>query len=288
MDAIARVKPLLVTIDPVTAYLGKTDSHRDGEVRGLLAPLIAELERAHVGLLAVGHLTKDAQRAALHRPGGSVAFVAAARVVMCVAPDAVDKARRIMAPLKNNLTSPPSSLAFTFAPDGRLVFDIDPVTTTADELLRPMQHADEQTDAEALIRELLADPDPDVWPIDSNAALQAGRAHGIPERTMQYTAKRLGIQIRRIGFGGKGHWAWHRPMDPKPQSDAPKQAAIASIAPLEEPQQEESIQVKDATKSSFTPAREVDADPWLKRYPPGHLEAAAGVERQLADRRRQS
>jgi hypothetical protein len=47
-EAIRRVAPQLVIIDPITAYLGKTDSYKDAEVRGLLAPLIAliEAERA--------------------------------------------------------------------------------------------------------------------------------------------------------------------------------------------------------------------------------------------------
>ena len=37
--AIAEVQPVLVVIDPITAFLGKTDSYKDAEVRGLLAPL---------------------------------------------------------------------------------------------------------------------------------------------------------------------------------------------------------------------------------------------------------
>jgi AAA domain/DnaB-like helicase N terminal domain len=73
-EAIVRVRPTLVTIDPITAYLGKTDSYKDSEVRGLLAPLIQLIADEGVALLAVGHLAKADQRAALHRPGGSVAF----------------------------------------------------------------------------------------------------------------------------------------------------------------------------------------------------------------------
>ena len=30
----------LIIIDPVTAYVGKTDDHKNAEVRGLLAPLV--------------------------------------------------------------------------------------------------------------------------------------------------------------------------------------------------------------------------------------------------------
>jgi hypothetical protein len=41
----------LVIIDPVSAYCGKTDSHKNSEVRGLLAPLadLAGRRRIAVG-----------------------------------------------------------------------------------------------------------------------------------------------------------------------------------------------------------------------------------------------
>ena len=39
--AIRQVRPLLVVIDPLSAYLGKTDTWKDSEVRSLLSPLAA-------------------------------------------------------------------------------------------------------------------------------------------------------------------------------------------------------------------------------------------------------
>jgi hypothetical protein len=66
-----------------------------------------------------------------------------------------------------------------------------------------------QTDAEQVIRELLADST--SWPLNAVHALEAGRQHGISDRTMQRTAKRLGIRIARVGFGKGGCWRWHRP-----------------------------------------------------------------------------
>ncbi len=250
VDAIARVRPILVGLDPVTAYLGSTDAHRDGEVRGLLAPLVAELECAHIALLAVGHLSKDAQRAALHRPGGSIGFVAAARVVLAVAADPHAPERRVIASLKNNLATPSASLAFTFGPTGRLIFDAAPVDISADALLRPLVDVEHQTDAESVIRDLLDDDD---WPLDAKRALDAGQAHGIADRTLRWTAKRLGIRISRVGFGSRGRWVWHRPID---ATVAPKHSVLAPIAPLREPEQIPAKQNKEATKSSFPRARE--------------------------------
>ena len=51
--AIIRVQPELIVIDPITAYLGKTDSYKDAEVRALLVPLIAAAERHKTALVAV-------------------------------------------------------------------------------------------------------------------------------------------------------------------------------------------------------------------------------------------
>jgi hypothetical protein len=61
-SAVAQTGAGLVTIDPVSAYLGQRDSFRDAEVRGVLAPLSALAERHRVAVVGVMHLTKDQQR----------------------------------------------------------------------------------------------------------------------------------------------------------------------------------------------------------------------------------
>ena len=50
--AIKSVDAALVVVDPVSAYLGKADSYKDAEVRGVLAPLAAAAER--IGAAVVG------------------------------------------------------------------------------------------------------------------------------------------------------------------------------------------------------------------------------------------
>jgi putative DNA primase/helicase len=209
--AIRDIRPVLVIVDPLTAYLGKTDSHRDSEVRGLLAPLIATLDEHQTALLAIAHLNKDATRAVLHRPGGSVAFVAAARLAFAVAADPQDESRRILAPLKTNICAPPAPLAFRFE-DGRIAWEASPAAgMDAERLLRPAPQGDREdvSDAEQVIHELLADQS--AWPIDARQALDAGLAHGISERTMRRTATRQGIRMSRVGFGKSGHWLWNHP-----------------------------------------------------------------------------
>jgi RecA-family ATPase len=69
----------LVVIERITAYLGATDSHKNVEIRALLAPL-SNLAASHGGaVVCVSHLSKTDGSDGILRVTGSLAFVAAAR-----------------------------------------------------------------------------------------------------------------------------------------------------------------------------------------------------------------
>ena len=201
-QAIAETHARVLIIDPVSAYLGSTDSHRDAEVRGLMAPLALLAERTGVAILGVMHLAKSGQRPAIYRAVGSIAFAAAARIVLAVAADPQRADRRLVAPIKSNLSAPPAVLAYTLA-DGRLTWEADPVSDVdVDALLNgpgTPREKEEQTDAEQVIADLLEDTD---LPLDARTALAAGAARGIHERTLQRTARRRGIRIAGSDLGG--------------------------------------------------------------------------------------
>ena len=48
----------LVVIDPISAYCGNTDTHKNADVRSLLAPLAVLAGRFHVAVVCVTHLSK--------------------------------------------------------------------------------------------------------------------------------------------------------------------------------------------------------------------------------------
>ena len=48
----------LVLIDPISSYLGKADSHKNAEVRGVLEPIGEMAERTRVAILSVTHFSK--------------------------------------------------------------------------------------------------------------------------------------------------------------------------------------------------------------------------------------
>jgi hypothetical protein len=258
--AIDRTQARLVIIDPISAYLGKTDSHRDADVRGLLSPLAKIAEDTGAAIVAIAHLSKSGPRPAIHRSGGSIAFVAAARIVLAVADDPDDKERRFLAPVKSNLTAPPPTLAYSLV-EGRLEWEPEPVgDLDVDRLLSGApDRQEQQTDAERVLGELLADAT--RWPMDARQAIEAGEANGIPKRTMQWTAKKVGIRIEREGFGRGGRWIWRRPIDAAIDATIPKNESVASIAPMENPAEIDAITHIDATTTSHhARAREAEKE----------------------------
>lgn len=235
--ALIATRAVLVIIDPVSAYLGKTDSYKDAEVRGLLAPLARLAERHAVAVLGVMHLTKDTQRRAIHRAGGSVAFVGAARVVLAVGKDQGDEVRRLLVPVKTNLSAPPASLAYRIAglagEAAHVEWEPEPVRgVEADTLLGAEAPEDraERRDADELLRELLAEGER-----PSLELFKAARANGVSERTLHRAKRRLGIKARREGVPGKkgGRWYWFLPgSEWSPSKTATDQLETATYAEL--------------------------------------------------------
>jgi putative DNA primase/helicase len=90
----------LVVIDPITAYLGDTDSHKNADFRALLSPLGALAARHSTAVVCVSHLSKGGSGEALLRVTGSLAFVAAARAAFLIALDKGDKHRGSFSPLR--------------------------------------------------------------------------------------------------------------------------------------------------------------------------------------------
>ncbi len=128
-----------MVIDPISAYLPGIDSHKNAEVRAVLAPLAEVAAKHDVAVVAVTHLRKGAG-AAMYRAMGSLAFVAAARAVFAVAKDRSDPVRRLMVPIKCNLATDTMGLAYALMPSDvpdvpTVVWSADPVTVTADDVL---------------------------------------------------------------------------------------------------------------------------------------------------------
>jgi len=195
----------LVVIDPISAYLGGTDSHKNAEVRALLSPLAALAAEHGVAIVAVTHLNKG-QAAAMYRMTGSLAFVAAARAAYIVVRDKNDAKRRLMLPLKNNLGDDTAGLAYRIETAQGVPFvawESEPVTVTAEEALAPevdrKDPAPARADAIDFLRSLLADKEcsVDVVKVEAKKA-------GLSWATVRRAKDALGVRSRKSAMAGDG------------------------------------------------------------------------------------
>ena len=194
---VRHVQAQLVVVDPIGAFLGAADSHRDAEVRAILAPLADMAERLHVAILAIAHLNKSQQVSAIYRTGGSIGFVAAARAVHVLAADRQNRDRRVFAPLKNNLSRPAPALAFSIAGEPPVVewedapADIDVEELLAPEPPRPRGRRPEPLErAKGFVLEQLRSSQ-SPQPVED--IIQAAACAGISERTTRRAAKDIGV-----------------------------------------------------------------------------------------------
>ncbi len=210
---IRRVNAKLIVLDPLAAFLtDATDSHRDQSVRRMLAELAAVAERTDAAIIIIRHLNKRSDGGnPLYRSAGSLAFVAAVRSALLIATDQDDPEedtgckRRVLAPLKWNLTRMPNSLAFKIVENEngapRIEWDASPADRSARDLLR--ERNDSNSDADALVEataflaaELSSGPRP------SDEVFKSAAAHNISAMTLKRARSKLGVRSRKRGMRG--------------------------------------------------------------------------------------
>jgi RecA-family ATPase len=194
----------LVIIDPLSAYVGRIDTHRDSEVRFTLAPLTYLAEKYNVAVLGVLHFNKNTTLQAVYRILGSIGFIAAARTVWLIAKDRddEDEKRRFFAPIKNNLAPPAKALAF-YIERGGLIFEKAPLENfDIEEVLAPMERASETKRAKEFLLDVLRN-----GPMLMKEIKNAAREEGVSWGTLRRAKERMNIKsFKEGGVGGKWFW----------------------------------------------------------------------------------
>jgi hypothetical protein len=210
LDEYLRHNPLLrfVALDPLSAFMGKVDTHKNSDVRGVLRPLAKVIEKRRVGAVGLNHLSKDdptKQRSAMYRGMGSIAFNAQARVVWQVSFDPENADRRLFLPVKSNLGPHPPGLAFRLSPPAGVLWEKEPIALTADEALMPPKSdgAPARAEAEDWLREALRD-----GPVPGLALAKQAKEAGLCWSTVRAAKKKLGIRARKMGGAGSP-WEWY-------------------------------------------------------------------------------
>lgn len=215
-EAVTKIGDVhLIIIDPVTAYMGKVDSHSTGDVRAVLEPLSRFAEEHRVSVLAVTHPPKANQGNAMRQFTGSFAYVAAARVAFCIVSEP-DSDRHLMLGVKNNVGRKLPGRAYSVrskeisesieAP--YIEWSSDPVDVTADQALADaaaaMRDPKAIEDAEEFLQEQLAD-----GPKLQAEIGKAARGRDIKRRTLRRAKANLGVKSRKGGVASG--WLWELP-----------------------------------------------------------------------------
>jgi hypothetical protein len=200
---------VLVIIDPLMAYLSAgIDAHRDQDVRRALNRLKSIAEETGAAIVVVRHCTKGVGTSAIHKGGGSVGIIGAARAGLLVAkdPEAPDSGRCIIAVAKSNVGPPVPALAYRAVSDeihgcGRIEWQ-GVTNHLADDLAAGPINQEERgalAEARAFLEDYLLE-----GPKPAGEIIEAGKEAGISSTTL----KRAKGVLRVRSFKRSAQWLW--------------------------------------------------------------------------------
>jgi len=220
-DMFAELKPRLCIVDPVSCYLGRADSHKDSDLRKLIAPLASLAGAYAVSIVLVSHLNKRADSNAMNRIQGSIALPAAARTAWLLQRDPADDGRRVILKVKCNLDEAAEGIAFRIQ-EGRVCWLPEAVTMTADDVLADNGREGREKNAIALwLADRLA-----TGPVPSGVLKdEVENATTFTWASVQKAKDDAGVVVEKCGFGRDGFWQWRLKMD----AEAPKDGSPMSV-----------------------------------------------------------
>lgn len=213
----------LIIIDPVVNAISG-DSHKNGEVRRDLKPLVELGDKLKAAIIGITHFNKSTlTRDPLERVTGSIAFGALARLVLATAKikDANGQSKRIFARAKSN--NGPDGSGFEYEieqlelPDYPNVFTSkitwgEFIEGSAQDLLTekrdPSNTEDQSSFKEAVdfLKILLS-----TGPLSKKEIDEKARDAGIKSITLRRAKSFLGIKTIHHGYGKGSIWKWALP-----------------------------------------------------------------------------
>lgn len=206
----------LMIVDPiVNAVAG--DSHKNGEVRRALAPLVDFGQRMNCAIFGISHFSKGTSgREPLERVTGSLAFGALARIVLVTAKITEgDTSKRIFCIAKNNNGLDRGGFEYdisqTELKDYAGIFTSyavfgEAVEGTARELLAEPDNEGNGSDCVEFLTELLAS-----GRMTAKEVFNVGDSSGFSKDQIKRAKDRLKIRSHRDGFGKGSIVYWDLP-----------------------------------------------------------------------------
>ncbi|MEM8873834.1 MAG: AAA family ATPase [Planctomycetota bacterium] len=204
----------LVILDPIGSFLTGADSHRDNEVRSLLAPLVKMAADHEVAVLLVMHRRKSMSRNADDMVLGSRAFTGVVRQVWHLNRDPNNPRQRLMLPGKSNIAGLATGMSFTIGGDentARIFWNRESITMTADEAASAeIDHVGEsKEDASAL--EIAMDflrSELTGGPRKAKDIQREAREADITAGTLRRAREEVCEKPYKDGFDGGTAWFW--------------------------------------------------------------------------------
>lgn len=221
IDEIGDVR--LVIIDPVSAYMGAADSHKNSETRVAMYPIQKLAEKRNFAVIFISHLNKNAGYSALNRVQGSVGMPAASRAVWGVTKDQDNPLRRLFMPIKNNIGIDHKGLAYTIegyeirsddeGEEGEegtvntscIMWENELVDKESEDAFKVNSDEDreDKSDAQHFLRSTLNDGPVTVATIEREA-----KGAGYQMHMLRKVAKKMDILMAKENkFGGKWYWS---------------------------------------------------------------------------------
>lgn len=259
----------LLILDPLMSRISENlDTHKDGDVRRALEPLVAIADRANLAIVGLIHHNKSGSSDPLQLVMASKAFTAVARSVHTVMsdPDDEDGNRRLFGTPKNNLgRGDLPTLAFTVvghpietddgtAWTGRLDWNGEVDGTIAEAMRRSTTDPDDRsatTEAGQWLLDYLHDK-------GSTAASADIKKHGIAaghsQDALKRARRRLKLTVENVGYPRISYWSLpgsqlEQQSEQTPRGDAP--TALTAPTGDEQPQ---SVQLEQSEQDTGTPA----------------------------------
>ena len=197
----------VVIVDPISAYIGDVDAHKNAAVRQLLRPLADLAVRKRVAILLVDHRNKKDVGSAVTRSQGSIAFIAASRIAFLVAEDPSTPNQRLFVPIKNNLHQDKTGWRYSINEGPILIWGTERVEISAQDALdaSPMKLSP-RADAKEWLRQTLVQR-----PMPSKEVYSLADVAGHAQATIRRAKTELGI-LSRKGKGSKtAGFVWSLP-----------------------------------------------------------------------------
>lgn len=202
-DVITKIGDVkLVIIDPITSFIGRVDSHKNSEVRNLLEPVARMAQEHKLAVLAITHLSKGTGATkAIYRAIGSLAFAAVSRLVFLLAADLRDPEKRLLLPIKANITARQPGLGFRITSAGedappKIDWENEGIDITADQYFEQVLNSPKIKSAVATAVSFLSEK-LSGGPILSTELEEAVQSQGISDATYRRARQQLGIRRQK-------------------------------------------------------------------------------------------